>query len=435
MKPAIQKCCRARAAKFILLCQLLLLAACSEGGSPFAITGCSIAQQNETVHKTMLDSYYWYDRVASSIDYNAFASPAETLDYLRYATLDRFSYISPQADFSNFINNGTYLGYGFAYKVESDDSVWVQFVYTLSPATTAGLQRGDRILSVNGQPVASIIAADSWGSVFGADLAGLPLALEIQRNMALQTLSMSKATVTINTVLFSDIIDNGTNKIGYLVFNNFLNTSTAEFAPVFAQFKTAGVDRLILDLRYNGGGSVPVGRELASYIKSSAVANSEVYVELRYNNRHPEYNFAFYFSPRANSLGLAEVTVITSEATCSASEQLISGLDPYLDVTTIGSRSCGKPVGMNPLNFCDSTLLAVNFASFNANRQGDYYSGIPADCAAGDDLAFALGDPAEPMLQAARHYVENRSCLTTPRPQQQPARRPAVGLEAMIGAV
>ena len=245
---------------------------------------------------------------------------------------------------------------------------------------------------------------------------------------------MNKASVTINTVLFSDVIISGADTIGYLVFNNFLNTSAAEFAPIFAQFKSAGVDQLILDLRYNGGGSVSVGRELASYIKSSAVANSEVYVELRYSDRHPEYNFAFYFSPKANSLGLAEVTVITSEATCSASEQLISGLDPYLDVTTIGGSSCGKPVGMNPLNFCDSTLLAVNFASFNANQQGNYFSGIPADCAAGDDLAFALGDPAEPMLQAARYFVENRSCLATPR-LKTPKSQPPTGLGAIIGAV
>lgn len=434
MEQAKRTDCRARTAKLILICQLLLLAACSEGGntSPGA-TGCSVTQQNELVHRAMLDSYYWYDRVVSNVDYSAFASPGETLDYLRYAALDRYSYIAPQAGFSNFINNGTYLGYGFAYRIDSDDSVWVKFVYTQSPAAAAGLQRGDRILGINGQPVVSIIATDSWGSAFGAAVAGLPLALEIQRNMVEQTLNMSKATVTINTVLFSDIIDNGTNKIGYLVFNNFLNTSPAEFAPIFARFKTAGVDQLILDLRYNGGGSVAVGRELASYIKSSAIANSEIYTELRYNDRHPQYNLAFYFLPKANSLELAEVAIISSEQTCSASEQLISGLAPYLDVTSIGSGSCGKPVGMNPLNFCDSTLLAVNFASFNANQQGNYFGGIPADCAAGDDLAFALGDPAEPMLQAARHFIENRSCL--PPPLRMPTGPPPTGLEALIGAV
>lgn len=427
-----------RPGKFLLICLLMLLVACSEGGSNgiYGVSGCAIAQQNEIVHKALLDRYYWYDRVADSIDYAAFSSPQQTLDYLRYATLDRFSYITSQASFNSFINNGTYLGYGFSYVVAADDRVWIRFVYTQSAAASAGMQRGDEVLAINGQSVASIIAADSWDSIFGPAQAGVPLTIQLRRKSALvETLQLNKGTVAINTVLHSAVIPGGANTIGYLVFNNFLNTSAGEFAPVFAQFKAAGVDQLILDLRYNGGGSVNVGRELASYIKSTASADTELYVELRNNGKHQADNFSFYFLPRANSLGLNEVTVITSELTCSASEQLISGLQPYFNrVTTIGSASCGKPVGMNPLEFCDASLLAVNFASFNASQQGDYYVGIAADCSAVDDVGFDLGDPNEPMLRAARYYVENQSCLLAPR--QASRRQPQwQGMETLIGAV
>jgi len=423
-----------------LLLTILLLAACSDGGGEgagiYGVSGCATEQKNEFLHRAMLDRYYWYDRVPSTIDYASFDSPEQTLDYLRFGVLDRFSYIASATAFDNLINHGTYIGYGFSFVLDSNDRVWIRFVYTQSVAANRGMVRGDEILSINGQTVAAVIAADAWDSIFGVAQIGLPLSIQLRRKSnAIDTLMMNKATVIINSVLHSDTWASGANVIGYLVFNSFLNTSVAEFTPVFAQFKAAGVNQLILDLRYNGGGSVAVGRELVSYIKSTNVLNTDLYVALRYNDKYQANNYNFFFQPRAGSLGLSEITVISSASTCSASEQLISGLKPYLDrVTTIGSTSCGKPVGMNPQNFCDLTLLAVNFASFNASQQGDYFSGIPADCAATDDVGFDLGDANEPMLKAAQYYIDNQSCLSAGRGSGQKSDNPQ-GLEAIIGAV
>jgi len=416
-----------------ILCLVALLTGCSDGGGGRA---CDTVDQNRFVHQDLLDRYYWYQQVPNDIDYGRFASPQETLDYLRYSTLDRFSYITSQAAFDNLFNNGTYIGYGFSYFVENAASAWVRFVYAQSPAAAAGMERGDEILSVNGQSVASIIATDGWTTIFGPTEPGIPLAIELRRKSGLvETLQMVNNTVTINTVLHSEVIISGVNRIGYLVFNSFLNTSLAELDPVFMQFKADNVNHLILDLRYNGGGSISVARDLASYIKTTSLANSETYVELRYNDKLQSNNFRYYFRPLTNSLGLDELTVVTSESTCSASEQVVSALQPYFSrITTVGGSSCGKPVGMNPVEFCDLTLVAVNFASFNAAGQGNYFNGIAADCAASDDVGFALGDPAEPMLQAARHFIDNQSCQVAPRARQ---RRQNIlqGLQHVSGAV
>jgi len=416
----------------LTLCLAVLLAGCSEGDS----SACSTPQQNRIVHEALLDRYYWYDQVANNINYASFVSAQQTLAYLRYDALDRFSYITKQSAFENLVNNGTYIGYGFSYAIENGNSAWIRFVYTQSPAGNAGMARGDEILGINGQTVVNIIAANSWDSIFGAAEIGIPLSIELRRKSGLvETLQMSKNTVTINTVLHSEVFISGGNTLGYLVFNSFLNTSLAELDPVFAQFKQAGVNQLILDLRYNGGGSVNVARDLASYIKNTGIANSDLYIELRYNDKYQSDNFRYYFKPQINSLGLDEVTVITSALTCSASEQVISALQPYFNrVTTIGGNSCGKPVGMNPMNFCDLTLLAVNFASFNASGQGDYYSGIPADCSASDDVGLALGDPAEPMLQAALYFIDNQTCQASSR-AREPMPSLLKGLQAIAGAV
>jgi carboxyl-terminal processing protease len=110
-------------------------------------------------------------------------------------------------------------------------------------------------------------------------------------------------------------------------------------------------------------------------------------------------------------------------------------LRPYFNrVTTIGSGSCGKPVGMNPINFCDMTLLAVNFASFNKVGEGDYFDGIPADCAAVDDVSRDFGDPLEDMLETALLYENTAACRAPPPVPSRPATE-MYGLRAIAGAV
>ncbi len=99
--------------RLLLISLAGLLAACSGGGG--GGDDCGLVGQNRIVHEVMLDQYYWYDRVPARINYGAFDSPAETLAFLRYDTLDRFSYETSQAAFDNLFNNGTYVGYGIGY--------------------------------------------------------------------------------------------------------------------------------------------------------------------------------------------------------------------------------------------------------------------------------------------------------------------------------
>ena len=120
--------------------------------------------------------------------------------------------------------------------------------------------------------------------------------------------------------------------------------------------------------------------------------------------------------------------------TCSASELIVAAPRPYLKVTTIGGTSCGKPVGIIPVSFCDQTLVAVNFANFKLDGQGDYFSGVATGRAVVDDASVAFGDPSDPMLQAAKHYVANLVCKSAiPRPAYPFTR--LTGLQAIAGAI
>jgi hypothetical protein len=106
------------------------------------------------------------------------------------------------------------------------------------------------------------------------------------------------------------------------------------------------------------------------------------------------------------------VVVLTGARTCSASELVVNGLKPYVQVVTVGGQTCGKPFGFVPVTSCSSTFSAVNFESFNALGEGRYYNGIPATCAATDDFNGQLGDPAETLTSAASSYLQTGACPT-----------------------
>jgi carboxyl-terminal processing protease len=416
--------------QIFLIASFATLVSC--GGGSGGSSSCSVNTENTQVHEAMLARYYWYQEIPQTINFNDFDSAAETLDFLRFDEFDHFSYITEQASFDNLFGNGQFVGYGFGFVTEDDGQVFTRFVYDNSPAGRGGLLRGDEILKINDEPVADIIAASAWGEVFGPAEIGIPLELEIRRASGeIEVLNLNKDVVSINTVLFSDIIEQDSIKIGYLVFNSFLSTSLAELETVFQQFSQASVDRLVLDLRYNGGGRVDVGRELASYI---ADTDASRYVQLRHNDKNQTRDFTYFFKNQTHGLNLDEVTVITSGSTCSASEQVISGLSPFIDVKTVGTTTCGKPVGMNPENFCGLSLLAVNFASFNANDDGEYFDGIAASCVVDESDFLPFGDEQEPLLKTALDFTTDATC-----PVQKKARsksKPIVdaGLGRFTGA-
>ncbi len=428
--------------KLSSLLLLSLLVSCSDGEEDSLVSGCGIDQQNKFVHDVMLDDYLWYQEVEPQIDYADFDSPQQTLDFLRYDVYDPpngFSYITSAAAFDSLYNAGQYVGYGFSpILLASDDTAWIRYVFDGSPAQLEGLQRGDQILAVNGVAVADISIED-WAGIFGPDEIGYPIDLDVLKPNSdlVQVRGMEKALININTVLHQEILSNGSEDIGYLVFHSFLSTSLDELDDAFEFFSSNGVTKLILDLRYNGGGSVAVANELASYLQAVNVANQDLFSSLVYNDKNQSNNQDYYLRPLSDTLDLDQLIVITTAATCSASELIINGLDPYLDVRTVGSTTCGKPVGMNAYRFCDKMLLPVTFAAENRDGVGEYFAGLSADCPAVENLAVDFGDVADPMLAEALYVSANDVCQPlSARSSQQSYKgvyRPN-SLRAVIGA-
>jgi hypothetical protein len=196
-------------------------------------------------------------------------------------------------------------------------------------------------------------------------------------------------------------------------FANFVEPSYAALDAAFAELAAAGLDDLVLDLRYNGGGLVNVAQHLASYV-GGARTDGQVFAEFFHNDKNAFRNRLLQFEAKPNQLTLERLIVVTTRASASASELVINALRPFMPVVIIGDTTYGKPVGQYAIGFCDKLLAPVSFSLRNADGHGDFFDGFAPDCAAPDDAAHQLGDPEEGSLKEALAVAETGAC--TPRP-------------------
>jgi hypothetical protein len=181
----------------------------------------------------------------------------------------------------------------------------------------------------------------------------------------------------------------------------------------FAQFRADGVQDIVLDLRYNGGGLVSMGATVASHV-AGARAAGQVYASLFYNDKRAASNQSYLFvnpAPAA-AAGVGRVYVLIGRRTCSASEQVINGLRGVgIDVVAIGEASCGKPVGSTPVSdSCGTTYSIINFESANARNQGRYFSGFAPTCVVAEDFTQPQGSVSDPLMAAARGLADGGAC-------------------------
>jgi len=382
---------------------------------PYAPASDAIADQNDFVYRLMRDVYLWYDKVPEGIDPAAFDSPEQLLDAIKYKTLDRWSFIELKSVVDAYYGEGQYYGLGIKLGYDQDNNVRIALVYPDSPADIHGLVRGDKILEINGQEVDDIDDVEN-------NLQNINI-IKIQKiDNTINSIVISNDYFTIPSVYTKKILTNNGKKIGYLMFLGFIEPAQNDLQNAFAYFQNEGIDELIVDLRYNGGGLVKIAKELGSLI--SGRGDDDIFYKYRYNNKYQLYNSPVRFTTYAESLHLNRIIFLTTEQTASASELVINGLKPYMDVITIGSTTHGKPVGMCRYEFADKVIYPITFSLVNVNDEGDYYDGISPVCSAEDELTVALGNATEDMLETALFYIQNGTC-----PPQTEALARAVSVE------
>ncbi|MCS6808752.1 MAG: S41 family peptidase [Bacteroidota bacterium] len=354
----------------------------------------------------MRDIYYWHTRVPQNLNVAAFPTPDSLLRFTMVRPEDRFSEIVEDGiGYYNRLTMGTSSPiFGFASAFLGNGEVRITRVLGGSSAEKAGLRRGMRIISVDGQAVPA--TASAW--------------LNIINNLGMTTTIVAedregkRLTANLMRTVFNEVVvpvvqtfTVAGKKVGYMVFTSYTQSAINELQTAFATLKKENVSELILDLRYNGGGSVNTAGALCSHIASQLAGT--VYVRLTYNSRYAVNNQQATMTNQPNGLSLNRLFVITTNRTASASELTINALRPFIDVKTVGSRSFGKPVGSNIVIHRKSgyMLLLTSFSYYNAVGQADFLNGFAPDIPAEDDLTRDFGDPEEASLRAALYFIQH----------------------------
>jgi len=415
-----------------LLVAMSLVACGNESGlqGPAPPTQCT----NDNEKQFVLDNlYYWYlwnDMLPANIDIADYPSPEVLVSEVTRTygpqrpgggPLDRFSSVgSAQAD-QQFFGEGKFEGFGFSWRVENNEMHFLR-VFSDSPANNVGgFSRGQMVLSLDGRTIAEIVANEGVRAV----LDNPTVEFEIQNlDTSTFTVSVTQDIVTIDPIPQYRTVAMGPGEppVGYMEFATFISTADPVFNTVFAEFIAAGVDDVIIDMRYNGGGLVDTANLLGDYL-GGFNNDGQVFTNTEFNAERSSQNGIDYFANRPNAIDLNRLIIIASDRTASASELVINGLDPYVTggVYIVGGNTFGKPVGQIGVQFCQKMLRPTTFEKSNAAGNGDYFDGLPVDCVATDDLNFPVGDPNDPNMVAALSYIQGAGCpaMSLPGIQQK----------------
>lgn len=410
---------------------LVLLNACKKEVEP--LTNLNFNSNTETtnsdsaanvfIYGAMKDYYLWADQMPSLASTAIKLKPIDYFYTLLYGydTIDRFSWMDTSAtNLTNQLNGiNTVLGikYSAFYADLSQNNVVFSISYVLkgSAAEAAGLQRGDFIYKVDGKQ----ITVANYQSILQNQNLSIELATYANNVFTGtgKTISLTKTTLQTNPILKDTVVEWAGKKVGYLTYIQFLNSFDDSLRAVFTRFKnykSTGIDELVLDLRFNGGGYVVSSDLLTSLIvkdlpsKVGTVMNKKVYnnaytAVLKKETNSDQYFFTNFKSESANLGKLNRVFILTSPGTASASELVINNLKPFMEVILIGEHTYGKNVGS--FTITDSKkrwsfgLQPITFKTVNAKDESNYgtVNGFLPDYLVKDNIIpfKPFGDPTE----------------------------------------
>ncbi len=360
---------------------------------------------NEQVYEKFKEWYLWYNELPE-IDPESYETIHDVVNALR-TKIDRWSFAGSYSEIMDLYQRGDFKGFGAGFILDSDNKIKITHVYKHSPMGKLGVERGWIVESVNGISVPEI---DKINSALASTDTVQFLMIDLEGND--HHFQMKKEQFSLNTVLHYSVHKIETYRIGYIVFNSFVSTSIKELETAFNHFVSKGINQLIVDLRYNGGGMVNVANTLCGMIGGEKI-NGQNIAYTTHNDKKTNLDKSTVLKYEGVSLNIDEVTFIVSGGTASASELVINNLTPFMNVNLIGNTSYGKPVGMYILSVpeIDLAVVPVSFKNVNSLGYGDYYSGFEPHVQAPDDLSKNWGNTEELMLKKAINYIRDPASL------------------------
>jgi len=420
-------------------------------GQPYNETRGTATDENNFLRSWSNDLYLWYNEIVDR-DPSQYATPdyfnllKTTATTASGRSKDRFHFTYSTAEWLSLSQSGVEAGYGPLWAVvaaQPPRRIVVAYTEPGSPAAgDLAFARGAEVLTIDGVDVVNSntqAQIDTFVAGLYPDSVGEQHTFVTRDRFGTQrTVMLTSAAVTKTPVLVSSVINWNGRKVGYLLFNDHILTAEQPLITAIDQMRTANVNDLVLDLRYNGGGYLFLASEVAYMVAGPARTSGQTFEKLEFNSKHTSLNpvtgqalapTPFYNTSSGNqplpTLNLSRIYVVTGGSTCSASESIINGLRGVgVQVIQVGSTTCGKPYGFYPQDNCGTTYFSIQFRGVNAAGFGDYTDGFAPNnapgvggtrvagqgCSVADDFTRELGDSTEGRLQAALNQTMGAIC-------------------------
>ncbi|MBK7655087.1 MAG: peptidase [Betaproteobacteria bacterium] len=405
-------------------------------GGAYADVQGTLELEKAWVRSWLDETYLWYTEIPTITGTN-YSTVVSYFDALKTPATtasgnpkDKFHFTYSSAEWYALSQAGESIGYGIEWKTVSSTpprSIVMTQVAPGSVAALAGLARGATVLMVDGADLVNGNDVNTLNAGLFPSKGGERHTVVVKDAGASSSRTVVLTSGPVTTVPVQNVktIDTASGNVGYMLFNDHNYPSEALLINGISALKAAGVQDLVLDLRYNGGGLLDVAAELA-YMIAGPQTSGKVFERSMFNDKNPFkltdaetvtpfHSSAVGFSATRGQtlpyLGINRIYVLTSSRTCSASEAIVNGLrGAGIEVNLIGDTTCGKPYGFYPRDNCGTTFFAVQFQGFNHLGFGDYSDGMVPTCRASDDYTRQLGDPAEGQLAAALSYRASGMC-------------------------
>ncbi len=360
------------------------------------------------IYELFQTEYYWAEETAENFDYSAYTSPQTLINDLKNSK-DRWSFSMTKEEYENVTSQKS-GGFGFSCQ-DLSTGCHVTYVRIDSPADKVGLKRGDIITHIDEKNATHTTIYEQ-----GQELEKLVNFSVIRKNSNEKcNCSITPRDYTFKVAKGKIVHTPNNEKIGYFRLDSFMGAENivTQIDEAFDNFKKENIKKLVIDLRYNGGGSVSVASKLLDKLISTQEDNEQF--TLAWNDDFKKNNETYRFEKANNTLNLEQILFLTTQGSASASELVISAIQPYLseeNVVVIGEKTHGKPVGMVRKTDGNYYYFLINFVVKNSLGFYDYFEGLSltTGCDIDDDAFHEMGDTEELMLKAALLYIDTGSC-------------------------
>lgn len=386
------------------------------------------------IDSVMRQEYFWQEDMPSSKDLNYFLKPEAFFKKLLSSKDKGYSTVDT-------LDNEPIVSYGFnytLYKLANNDTAYnalITYVVPESPASAAGLERGDWLMKMDND---FITKRNEENLIIGGSKQFLTGKFALVQDEAGKDVGVVQPVGEVRVNAARTITDMPMHKflmyqvndkiVGYLIYSFFAAGPTADsqeynnqLRELFAQFKSAGVNEFVLDLRYNSGGEMECAQLLSTMLAPADRMNSP-WAILRFNNKQVGKNKELALNPEliqtGANLNLSTIYVLTTKETAAASEMVINCLKPYMNVVLIGATTQGENVATGTFSNrqFNWSIHPVVCEVYNSLNESNYANGFTPNYQVDElaDLRYFLpfGNPQEALLNKALSLIAGNTPAT-----------------------